>query len=219
MKTKNRSFLARGIIATALTLVLFAESGCGKDTSTDSYAKQPPSPTIKITTMTSTDAKATSTSATSAKTSTTTTTTTTTTATTTTTTTQTHSTTISPQTTTTCLESTIVSEEPVLPITESERIMLCNLVGREYGADWISVYDKACVVAVVMNRVNSPSFPNNIYDVLTQPHQFEGYLPNTYYTSKVTKSCIESVNYYFNHRSEFGGWLYYSGDGRRNYFR
>jgi spore germination cell wall hydrolase CwlJ-like protein len=106
-----------------------------------------------------------------------------------------------------------------LPIAEYERILLCNLVGREYGSDYVSVYDKACVVAVVMNRVNSPQFPNTIYEVLTQPYQFSGYFASDSYSYQVTDSVIESVDYYFSHQEEFGNWFYFEGDGTYNYFR
>lgn len=116
-------------------------------------------------------------------------------------------------------EITIETYNSNLPITEYERILLCNLVGREYGSNYVSVYDKACVVAVVMNRVNSPQFPNTIYEVLTQPYQFSGYLASDSYSYQVTDSVIESVDYYFSHQEEFGDWLYFEGDGTYNYFR
>lgn len=103
-------------------------------------------------------------------------------------------------------------------ISEIDRIMLCNLVAHEYGSDWVSVSEKAKVVAVVMNRVNSDLFPNTVYEVITQPNQFSGYIAQDSYTSKVTDSVIESVDYYFNHVSEFGSYLYFEGDGTYNYF-
>ncbi|MEE1203796.1 MAG: cell wall hydrolase [Bacteroidales bacterium] len=105
-----------------------------------------------------------------------------------------------------------------LPITETERILLCNLVGREYGSDWVSVYEKAKVVATVINRVNDPNFPNTIYVVITQPNQFEGYIPNYSYTYQVTDSVIEAVDYYFAHPEEFENYKYFYGDGTWNYF-
>ena len=112
-----------------------------------------------------------------------------------------------------------VSEDTsYLPITESERVMLCNLVGREYGSDYVPIAEKAKVVAVVMNRVISPLFPNTIYEVLTQPYQFSGYIASDVYSCQVTDSVIESVDYYFSHTEEFGDWLYFEGDGYLNYF-
>lgn len=105
-----------------------------------------------------------------------------------------------------------------LPITESERVMLCNLVGREYGSDYVPIPEKAKVVAVVMNRVNSSLFPNTIYEVLTQPYQFSGYIASDEYSYQVTDSVIEAVDYYFAHIEEFGDWLYFEGNGYLNYF-
>ena len=109
--------------------------------------------------------------------------------------------------------------------TESERILLVNLVAREYGADWISVEEKAKVVAVVMNRVNSPQFPNNIWDVIHQSGQFEDCytscwgLSDTYYSYQVTDSVVQAVDYYFNNTWTFdSNIMYYYGDGRYNYF-
>ena len=109
--------------------------------------------------------------------------------------------------------------------TESERILLVNLVAREYGADWISVEEKAKVVAVVMNRVNSSQFPNDIWSVIHQSGQFEDCytscwgLSDTYYSYQVTDSVVQAVDYYFNNTWAFdSNIMYYYGDGSYNYF-
>lgn len=108
-------------------------------------------------------------------------------------------------------------------ITDAERIMLCNVVAGEYGSDWVSLYDKACVVAVVMNRYYDGGWQgygraNTISNVLTAPGQFVGYYAANGYNSLVTQSCIDAVEYYFNHQSEFPHYLSFYGDGTRNYF-
>lgn len=109
-----------------------------------------------------------------------------------------------------------------LPITEDERILLCNLVGREYGQDYIPTYEKAKVVAVVMNRVRAGSaagFADTIYGVLTQPYQFSGYYVSYEYTWQVTDDVIAAVDYYFTYPEEFSNDIYYFyGDGYYNYF-
>ena len=117
-----------------------------------------------------------------------------------------------------------VKEQDNYP-TESERILLANLVGREYGSDYVSVEEKAKVVAVVMNRVNSPQFPNNIWDVIHQSGQFEDCytscwdLSNAYYSYQVTDSVVQAVDYYFNNTWAFdSNIMYYYGDGSYNYF-
>ena len=101
--------------------------------------------------------------------------------------------------------------------------MLCNVVAQEYGADYVDIPEKAKVVEVIMNRVYSESYPNTIYDVLTQPGQFSGinsYLTGEYFTSNVTDSVKSAVNYYFENTALFqDGYLSFSGDGYWNYFR
>lgn len=111
-------------------------------------------------------------------------------------------------------------------ITESEKVLLCNLVGREYGSDYhgntnipVTLYERGQVVAVVMNRVNNNEFPDNIYDVITQPNQFSGYLSTDTYSHQVTQSVIDSVDYYFEHTEYYSpDILYFEGDGSYNYF-
>ena len=104
------------------------------------------------------------------------------------------------------------------PITDYERILLNNVVANEYGSDWVSVPEKAKVVAVVMNRVNSGSYPNTIEDVLTQRDQFSGYYACNYEWSSVTPSVREAVDYYFEHQDEFGSYTGFWGDGTYNHF-
>lgn len=108
-------------------------------------------------------------------------------------------------------------------VTESERIMLCNVVGGEYGSDWVSLYDKACVVACVMNRYYDGGWQgydreNSIYNVITAPGQFAYYYANTSYNYNVTDSCIEAVEYYFENQALFPHYTTFCGDGTRNYF-
>lgn len=109
-----------------------------------------------------------------------------------------------------------------LPITDEEYIILCNAVANEAGSDWISVYDKARVVEVIMNRVHSNLFPNTIYGVLAQPFQFEGsysYVNLGTYSGIVTDKVREAVDLYFSSPESFSeGYYYFYGDGYQNYF-
>ena len=107
-----------------------------------------------------------------------------------------------------------------ITVTDEEYMMLCNLVGHEYGADWVDEYEKALVVEVVMNRVNSPLFPNTIYDVLVQPGQFVGsYAYMNGYTYQVTDSVRRAVDLYLSDPTQFDhGYLSFWGDGYRNHF-
>lgn len=109
-----------------------------------------------------------------------------------------------------------------LPISDEEFIILCNAVAHEAGCSWIGEYDKAKVVEVIMNRVNSPLYPNTIEGVLTAPYQFSGasayvYLGN--YTGYVTESVKNAVTLYFTEPESFDhGYFGFYGDGYRNYF-
>ena len=207
--TRYRSLLARGAAVFAISFLLLAWTGCKQSKNTDSKVEQPTTMEeyTECTTTTTTSTGATST------TSSTTTSTETTTAVTMTT---------AEQTTQKIVSESIQATEPTqtsdLPITDYERTLLRNVVAREYGSDWVSVYDKACVVAVVINRMNSPLFPNTIEGVLTQPYQFSGYYACNYEWTNVTDSVRDAVDYYFAHPDEFGNWLYFYGDGTRNYF-
>ena len=110
-----------------------------------------------------------------------------------------------------------------LPISESDFILLCNVVAHEAGSYWIGPYEKAYVAEVVMNRVNSPLYPNTIYGVLTQPYQFSGsgaYVNLGTYSGYVTEAVKEAVILFFTEPDSFTqGYLSFYGDGYRNYFR
>lgn len=108
-------------------------------------------------------------------------------------------------------------------ITEEERIYLCNTVAQEYGCDWISQYDKALVVAVVMNRLADGGWQgsgraNTIYNILTAPYQFDPAYAVPYYRYNVTDSCINAVDYYFENMDSFPHYTSFYGDGSVNYF-
>jgi spore germination cell wall hydrolase CwlJ-like protein len=109
-----------------------------------------------------------------------------------------------------------------IQVTDDEYIWLCNVVGHEYGANWISEYEKAKVVEVVMNRVYDPRFPDNIWDVLTQPYQFSGLEWTLYlgtYSYQVTPSVKAAVDMYLEHPEDFNhGYLGFWGDGSMNHF-
>lgn len=206
---KSRSSL-RGTTALAITSILLGTmTGCGHDRiDTDEFSNPPPtevstSCTTTVTTSTTTNP----------------TTSTTTVSTTTTTQQVTENQTTTVPTETVPVESdSVVEVDSTYPITEYERILLCNIVANEAGSDWISIYDKACVVACVMNRIDDSRFPNSIEEVLTQPYQFSGYYASDCYYPTVTDACIQAVDYYFEHSNEFGDYLYFEGNGTNNVF-
>ncbi len=125
-------------------------------------------------------------------------------------------------TTTTAPAAPAPTPTSTLPISDSDYIILCNAVAHEAGCNWIDEYDKAKVVEVIMNRVNSPLYPNTITGVLTQPYQFSGSSSYVYlgtYTSYVTQSVKDAVTLYFTEPESFNhGYFSFYGDGYRNYF-
>ena len=183
--------------------------------------------TVSTTEITTTTEKETETTTTEAETTTTEITTTTTKETTTkpktTTTTTVRTTTTKPKTTTTTatteqVETTTGTSNGTLPITQAEFYMLANLVAHEYGADWVSLHEKAKVVATVMNRVRMSRFPNTVREVILQRNQY-CWVPDSYYWKRTTQSCKDAVTYYFNHKSEFSTSITsFRGNGRVNIF-
>ncbi len=101
-------------------------------------------------------------------------------------------------------------------------ILLCNAVGHEAGSSAISVEDKAKVVEVICNRMESASYPDTIYDVLTQQNQFSGaysYVDLGTYSAKVTEDVKTSVRNYLSGSYENHGYFSFYGDGCQNHFR
>lgn len=108
------------------------------------------------------------------------------------------------------------------PLSDSDFIILCNAVANEAGSCWIDVNEKAKVVEVIMNRVNSPLFPNSISAVLTQQYQFDdawSYVNLGNFSSYVTNEVKTAVNLYFSNPASFShGYISFYGDGIRNHF-
>ncbi len=134
----------------------------------------------------------------------------------------TSETTTETETTTDMMTATVDTTVTSLPITDEEYVLLCNAVANEAGSNWIDVYEKGKVVEVIMNRVNSPLYPNTIYEVITQPYQFTGsenYAYLTTYSGYVTDMVKEAVDLYFSEPSSFThNYFGFYGDGYQNYF-
>lgn len=103
-------------------------------------------------------------------------------------------------------------------VSKNDFVQLCNLVGREYGSDFVPEKEKALVCLTVLNRVESEHFPNTIEAVISQPGQYEGELSRGYYSDKVTESVREAVMMALNGEIEPNDYIFYWGDGRTNHF-
>ena len=126
-----------------------------------------------------------------------------------------------------CSPNMVIEVEYVPPVqsigvSDYDYILLCNAVAHEAGSNWISTYNKALVVEVIMNRVNSSLYPNTVYGVLTQPNQFTGawgYVDLGTYSYQVSEDVKNAVTYYFNNPGEFTqGYYSFWGDGSQNHF-
>lgn len=221
VSSRYRSLLVRGGAVCAVSILLLCGTGCHDSKDTDKSSVQPMTKTEVSTTCTTSTAMSTTTTSTTSSTTTDTTTITSTVETTLMTqpieVNQTIAVATEPEPTTAWVEP-----EPTwtsnTPISDYEYVLLANVVANEYGSNWVSVPEKAKVVATVVNRTNSPLFPNTIEGVLTQPYQFTGYVASGYYQPNVTESCKQAVDYYYEHPDEFGNWLYFWGDGQMNHF-
>ena len=120
------------------------------------------------------------------------------------------------------IETEYVPPKQSIGVTDSDYILLCNAVAHEAGSNGISTYNKALVVEVIMNRVNSPLYSNSVYGVLTEPNQFTGawgYVNLGTYSYQVTDDVKNAVTYYFNNPGEFcHGYFSFWGDGYQNHF-
>lgn len=56
---------------------------------------------------------------------------------------------------------------------DDDKMLLAKLIYTEAGCKWISDEVQLAVGSVVLNRVNSDLYPNNIRDVLDDPNQYE----------------------------------------------
>lgn len=88
------------------------------------------------------------------------------------------------------------------------------------------IEDQAAVVWLVLNRVEDPRFPDTVLEVVTQTGQFAGYKESYPVLPEMVEVAEDVLTRY---DAERGGvedvgrvlprqYLYFSGDGTRNYF-
>lgn len=113
--------------------------------------------------------------------------------------------------------------------TEAEQEIYVDYADAKYLANvtWgeargCSVTEQAAVMWCVLNRVDSPLYPDSVGEVVTQRAQFNGYSENNPITQEMLQ-LANSVLTYWSEGDDSGRvlpkeYLYFTGDGEHNYF-
>lgn len=101
----------------------------------------------------------------------------------------------------------------------SDLDMLAALIECEAGNQ--TYYGMLCVGAVVMNRINSSSFPNTLYDVLYQPYQFTPVTVSNRFSLVLARganeTCYKAAREVLEQGNIVGTWLFFRmNDGSRD---
>ena len=96
--------------------------------------------------------------------------------------------------------------------------MLAALIECEAGDQ--SYYGMLCVGAVVMNRINSSSFPDTLYEVLYQPYQFTPVTASGRFALVLARganeTCYKAAREVLEQGNIVGPWLFFRmNDGSR----
>lgn len=116
-----------------------------------------------------------------------------------------------------------VSNATAPVVSDYDYTLLCKIVASEYGG-MPDVYERAKIVASVMNMVNDSRWPGSVEAVLDQtcaPWGFNKYSDYFCGGSIHYSAMADAVDYYFNNPDTFAGWTcnQWWGDGQYNHFR
>lgn len=116
-----------------------------------------------------------------------------------------------------------VSNATAPVVSDYDYTLLCKIVASEYGG-MPDVYERAKIVASVMNMVNDSRWPGSVETVLDQtcaPWGFNKYSDYFCGGSIHYSAMADAVDYYFNNPDTFAGWTcnQWWGDGKYNHFR
>ena len=91
-----------------------------------------------------------------------------------------------------------IYEEPAY--TEEDLDLLSRVIYAEVGCTWIPDWVQRMVGSVVLNRVNSPYYPDTIYDVIYQPGQYAPTWDGSIHKTPDART-IENARYLLEHGS------------------
>lgn len=105
------------------------------------------------------------------------------------------------------------------PISESDYILIANVVSHEAGSSWISTYNRSQIVASIMNRVADPRFPDTVDGVVHQQGQmFDVPYYRVDYSGIGYEPIDEAINMYFSGEYDYGSITSWYGTGTENVF-
>lgn len=106
-------------------------------------------------------------------------------------------------------------QRPVIPYDEKDLDLLSRLVSAEAKGEPMEA--QISVAAVVINRVQSSTFPNNICDVIYAPNQFSP-VRNGQINKPATANAISAAQAALNGSDPTNGALYFFDTGASNSF-
>ena len=89
----------------------------------------------------------------------------------------------------------------------ADYVALCKIVQAEAGSE--PVQGKIAVANVIMNRINNPSFPSTVEDVIRQPGQFGPVRNGSYALAVPSVETMDAVNAALSGIDYSGGALYF----------
>ena len=109
------------------------------------------------------------------------------------------------------LTDTEIISDAVLQAQQEAYSMLARLAMAE--AEGESLYGKAAVVKVALNRLESPQFPDTLQEVIYQPGQFSCIQDGRYAAAEPSEDCYLAVEIALEGWDEVGGALYFERSG------
>ena len=86
-----------------------------------------------------------------------------------------------------------------LELSENDIYYLSQLVYAEAGASWLTDHHQQMVASVVINRINSPLYPNTLREVIAQPGQYQPYIDGTLDGQYPDERTIRNTRYVVEH--------------------
>ena len=93
--------------------------------------------------------------------------------------------------------------------------LLAQIIAAEAGSDYVSHNTRLYVGSVVLNRVNSPLFPDSIEGVLWQHGQYYSCITDTFWSFEPSEDCKQVAEYLLTHGSVLPANVLYQANFRQ----